>query len=133
MPITIKPKPAGSVAPAPAPGGYAKYLDPKQPVEALKFKQPQGSTTIVKSVGKQVVQEGTVSENVGGTVLETPLMCNVGVSGGKTIGLPGYSNVKIQVSLFMPCEKHDIEATYEFCTDWVSKKIKEATSALGGG
>lgn len=56
----------------------------------------------------------------------------MGVSGGRTINTGNYESVKITVSLNMPCAPTDLDATYEFATNWVGDKLNEAIKGVKG-
>lgn len=58
--------------------------------------------------------------------------CKVRVGGGTTIQTVPYENVRIDVHLEVPCEKSDIDSTYEFASDWVSEKIAAAIKQVKG-
>lgn len=99
-------------------GKYAQHLGHAQSV---------GTTTIQKTVSKQVVHEGQSQE-----VLHPALAgdCRISVTGGRTIATAPYENVRISVSLDMPCTKEGLEGTYEFVTEWVGAKLTEATKVV---
>lgn len=58
--------------------------------------------------------------------------CHVRVGGGQTISTAPYESVRIEISLSVPCEKEQIEETFEFASDWVSQKMMEATKSVKG-
>lgn len=67
-----------------------------------------------------------------GVVLEKPDLCMVTVGGGGTVNLGEYNSAKVHVSLSMPTTKEDLEDTFQFVSDWVSKKIDDAMKEVKG-
>lgn len=94
-------------------------------------KQVVGTVHTQKTVSKQVINEGQHQEMVG-TVQVPAVHAQVTVSGGRTLQTQPFENVKIMVSLTMPCAPSDIDATYEFVTDWVGNKLNDAVSGMKG-
>lgn len=93
-------------------------------------KNVEGSAFAEKG-GKQVVQE---VEPVGEVTSSGP-MANVNVTLGHRRGLPNYSDVRIGVSLTVPCEADEeaIEGAFEFALEWCRNKMDVVAQAVGLG
>jgi hypothetical protein len=53
------------------------------------------------------------------------------VGGSRTINMGNFESVKITVGITLPCNKTDLNESYEMASDWVSEKIMDATKELG--
>lgn len=119
MPIEIKP----SVKPKTAAQGT-------MPNAQLSAKQAIATTSVTPPNGP----ETTTQEAVGDTILFTNPTCNVGVNAAQTINLGNYSNVKLGVSINIPCAHTEIDEVFEFAKAWVDNKMvaltQEATAAV---
>jgi hypothetical protein len=56
----------------------------------------------------------------------------VTVEGGRTLNLGNYESARIGVTITVPCDKGSIEESYQWATDWVSKKIEDAVKEAKG-
>lgn len=142
MGVTILGKaPLGSVAaspfPKPSPVGTE---DGKHDPSASKSKYAKHLTStpatskgsVVKhESGKPPVEVDSFEGTVHGGIVTNGPPAMVTVGGGQTFNTGNYNSVKISVSLSVPCDKEDINATYEFASDWVSARMSEAAKSVG--
>jgi len=83
-------------------------------------------TVVVEATGKMPEQEQvTVSERITDAEL-----CNVGVTLGTTINIGNYENVKVQVSLFVPCQAVEVEEVFDVVSDWVDDKMNKKVDEI---
>ena len=87
-----------------------------------KKEQIKGKTEVLDNEGNVIdTQEEVVAE------IETDdkPMANVGVKLGTTKNLGDYESLRVDVSLFMPCEpkKKAINKTFDKCFAWVDDKL----------
>ena len=93
-----------------------------------------------RNVGKQGVGlvsvklksgvENQTSEKLPITMFKGPT-CNVGFSTATTKNLGNYENVKISVSLNIPCYQDEIDSVFKVVTDWVDTKMGEVLAEIG--
>lgn len=93
-----------------------------------------------KNVGKQGVGvvsikhksgiEEQISEKLPNRLFNGPT-CNVGFSTATTKNLGNYENVKVSVSLNLPCYPDEIDTIFGFASEWVDTKMGEVLSELG--
>jgi len=142
-------KPVQSIAPEddPSAGGEAVGVDqntgevlfdtpaPAAPKpKAAKAAQVKGQTptahitTTNSSDGTTTDEQQVVGEDI---LIEGPA-ANVGVTCSITKNLGNYENVKVQVSLHLPCrlDADEIEETYKQCKEWVDEKIGEINEEI---
>lgn len=74
------------------------------------------------SGGKEVGKTEGV-EKVGEMQAYTQPTCNVGYSAGVTVARKNYSNIKLQVSLHLPCYVGEIDPVFEYASKWVDEKL----------
>jgi hypothetical protein len=57
---------------------------------------------------------------------------NVGVKLGTTISTGNYGSIRIDVSLYMPCDptQEEVDATFEFVKAWVDDKVNGLVSEI---
>jgi hypothetical protein len=97
-----------------------------------------GTTTVTKSksLGGGVKEESLVKSDVEtvnkGLGVAKDQLHMIEVGGGQTINLGNYESARIDVRITVPCTKDDLEAAYEWASDWVSAKIQEAVSSAKG-
>lgn len=140
--LTTKP-PVQSIAPEddPSAGGEATGVDESpapapvaKPKAAPKPAQVKGQTptahitTTNSSDGTTTDEQQVVGEDI---LIEGPA-ANVGVTCSITKNLGNYENVKVQVSLHLPCrlDADEIEETYKQCKEWVDEKIGEINEEI---
>jgi hypothetical protein len=85
------------------------------------------SATAVVSVNGVMTVEDTGEDKV-----FTEPVCNIGVSAAATINTGNYNNVKLGVSLNVPCEHKEIDKVFEFAKEWVDKKMTVLTAQVNG-
>ncbi len=92
-------------------------------IESEKVDGEEGPTTF---------QQLLIGEELGFT--QAP--ANVGVSVTSTVGLPNYSNIKVSVSLNLPCTPDSIANAEAFAWEWceaqMKKRIKELLEESNG-
>jgi len=76
--------------------------------------------------GRLVSEE---QEDLPGASSDGPL-CSVTFSGGFTRQIVQYEPVKVSVSVTLPCEERDLEATYEKAKQFVEEKVQESYEEL---
>lgn len=59
-------------------------------------------------------------------------LASVSVGGSQTINIGDFNSVKISVHLSLPSHIHDLEATFEHASNWVSGKMEESVKAIKG-
>lgn len=93
---------------------------------SMKSKKVATGTTTVEKKGEPPVEEKPVHQLVG--PFEGPT-ANVNVNLGARIGLPNYSDVRVGVSLTLPCEATEagIEAAFEMAEAWCFDKVDKVT------
>lgn len=117
------------------PSLYDVHLSGAAPVKATNLKFTQAVATVQaekhfqKKTGKapQVLQDDSLVVHQG--ILTNTEPCLIKVGGGQTINIGNFESVRLDVSLSMPCEKSEIEATYDYASDWVSTKLMEAINS----
>jgi hypothetical protein len=107
------------------------------PVEKMTMHEAgkgKGNLTIGKAKSGQTTSESMESFEVKSkpvTTLVDPLhLATVTVNAGQTVNLGNYESVKVSVALSLPTHVHDLDASYEFASDWVSTKMAEAVKAI---
>lgn len=88
----------------------------------IEKKQPVGLTVVDDmKTGEHKEMEETVGDPV---ILDKP-MANVGVKVGKTMNLGNYESVRVDVSLYVPCENEDeaINQTFDLVSNWCDLKM----------
>ena len=98
-------------------------MAPKKTKKELKQTTSKVSTTDTN--GTETETEEVMAE----TVYDQPT-CNVGFTAGCTRNMGNYNNVKVSVSLFMPCYPAEVEETFEFVNDWVDGKMQSTIDSL---
>jgi hypothetical protein len=124
MPAVIKP-PTKGVKPKPVPAPVqlvaqdTKSLTPTK----VQMKQAQAHVTTKHKDGSGIEETIPVGEPL---KFEGPT-ANVGYALSMTRKLADFENVKLHVSLNMPCEPsgEGIEMAYEFCRSWVDARLDE--------
>jgi hypothetical protein len=61
-----------------------------------------------------------------GVLVSKPHHLSLWVSGGRTISDGNYGSYRFDVGVTVPCDPENLNAAYDFGTEWVSEKI-EAT------
>jgi hypothetical protein len=100
----------------------------------LKSSPVTGTTHVeIKAKGEQDYSTTLDEQEVvnKGVILPASEMCTVMFEGGRTINLGKFNSARISCSITVPCAKADLDETYEFATEWVSKKIEAATEGMG--
>ena len=87
-------------------------------------------TVSVSSAGKETKESVVV-----GSVVEAPVMANVGVRMSRTINLGNFDSAKVEVSLYVPCAPHTkaIEAGYKLAVTWVDSKMAKLVKDVEDG
>ena len=99
----------------------------------LQSKQIVGnSVTTHKKEGNEVIANQSEEVLHPGFVVSPEDQCFVTSEGSHTINLGNYESAKIVVGLRVFCGKDDINAAYEFATDWISEKIKAEVKKIKG-
>lgn len=89
-----------------------------------------GSVSATSNEGKTLIDEKhTVNKGVMG---DPSQLCQIHSGGSHTINLGNYESAKISVGITVPCNKDEINETYDFATDWVSQKLAEAIKIVKG-
>jgi len=90
----------------------ALTITQKNPIGQVKIQLPDGK-----------VQEHI--ENMAEVISEKP-MANVGMKVGVTKNLGNYESVRIDVSLYLPCDPEDqkINDTFDTISNWVDLKMQ---------
>jgi hypothetical protein len=101
---------------------------------------PKGKATIDKVVTDKktgnVISEDHLnfSEVLGpagsGMAIHVGPSAEVSYTAGFTKGMPNYSAARIDITLKMPCDPGDIDATYEFTEKWVSDRLEKQYGEL---
>ena len=107
--------------------GYDKYghhLDSK-PIKATV------DTTKKSGKVEGATDTYTVELHKGVTIPKEELY-QLTVDGGQTLNLGNYESVRIGVRLQMPTTKGDLEASYEWATDWIGAKIQQCVKDAKG-
>lgn len=106
-------------------GQYMKHLESPAP-EKTKASQVYGTVMVEKTTDSAT--GATIKHQTQVPVLSTPVIgdCKVVVGGGRKITDGNYGNFSVYVSLEVPCTKDSIGETFEFASDWVSTRLKEA-------
>lgn len=89
----------------------------------IEKKQPVADVT----VGKKGESEKVAQIPVGDAVLIDKPMANVGMKVGKTFNLGNYESLRVDISLYLPCEPDDqsVSDTFDLVNTWVDKKMGE--------
>lgn len=111
----------------------------KKSAKAPLAKKEENAKTLLSTAGqdveaKQAHANVSVEDSTNGTVTETiekvgeakkytEPTCNVGMSMGFTKNTGNYENVKVTVSLHVPCLHDEIEDSYEYAKTWVDDKL----------
>lgn len=118
-------KPAQSIAKMDGVSKYAAHLTSTPAIGTVHkvkaAKSIQGAPETIETDTTEVVHPGI-------SVSGAAAMVTVG--GSQTINTGNYSSVRITVELAMPSDPAQIDITYEFASEWVSQKMKEATKGL---
>lgn len=91
---------------------------------AIKFEKKNSTSQVtVESNKKELVNE-TISGGIP-TVLTSEELANVGVSMGATKNLGNFNNMKVNVSLHLPClnNPESIDEAYTKAISWVDAKL----------
>lgn len=101
--------------------------------EHLKSTPVMGTTQIDTKALKEDWVEGEMKQETinKGVIIPASERCEITFEGGRTINLGKFNSARISCSIRVPCHKNDLEATYEFASDWVSNKIMAATEGMG--
>ncbi len=67
-----------------------------------------------------------------GEVIKKPDMCSVGFKLGGTTNTGNFENLRYDVTLNIPCEEKDIDATFEKAKEWVDAKLCSVVSEIEG-
>lgn len=113
----------------PKSSAYAKHLG--EPA-GVPHKAAVGTVSVEKKKDGQVVHQGMTNETVHAGVDSGPETVEISVSGGRTLQTQPFEFVRIDVGLKMNFPKSDMDAGYEFITDWVGSKLQEAEKAFKG-
>jgi hypothetical protein len=111
--------------PKPAQAGkseYSKFLEEPKPKtqELVKGQQVVGTTQVGDAVTHEVVHPGVMGS------------MKVGCGGSRTINLGNYESIKLSCWIEVPCEKTSLAETWDFASDWVGNRLKEAEQAVKG-
>jgi hypothetical protein len=89
----------------------------------IEKKQPV-ALTVVETKGMPAVE---TEEKVGDPVVMDKPMANVGMKVGMTKNLGNYESVRVDVSLYLPCEADDeaVNNTFDLVNTWVDMKMAE--------
>jgi hypothetical protein len=91
--------------------------------------------TSIKNHGGGVKDEKLVSskqETIGMLTVPKNQMHTVEVGGGMTLNLGNFESARLDVRLSVPTTKEDLEAAYDWASDWVSEKLVQASKAAKG-
>ncbi len=94
---------------------------------AKKIVAKKAIASVTKETPDGVVAQH--SEVVGEHLFAEP-MCNIGVSAGATMPVVAYGNVKIGVSLNMPCVEEELDETFAVAKAWVDAKMELLTNEV---
>lgn len=112
---------------------FAEHLG--APVSEVAVKPAVGTVSVslkqAKSQEEHVIKDEQHTLNKG-VIAPKDQMCMVMAGGSHTVNLGNYESAKVSVSVTIPCVKDDLDATYEFATNWVSEKIGEAVQQAKG-
>lgn len=100
----------------------------------IEKKQPMGVSMVEKggtqTIKEEPVGEPVVSPSMGikkvGDIMEAVPYANVGMKVGKTMNLGNYESVRVDVSLYVPCENDDevINQTFDLVSNWCDLKME---------
>jgi hypothetical protein len=98
----------------------------------VKASLPVGTVHVQTKASGVVVHEKETEHTVAhnGLVSSLESGCEITVVGGRTINTGNFNSVKISVGLKVPAEKDNLDAAYDFATNWVSKKLNEAVGSV---
>ena len=115
---------AGTTIDEPTPSIQLSLADKKDEALSIKEHPIKSHTTVLNK------KTGTNKEDtsVVGVVMSTVPMCNVGVQASKTINLGDYNNVKLGVSINIPCAYEEIDVTYVAAKHFVEEKMEDLLS-----
>ena len=51
-------------------------------------------------------------------------LAEVSYAAGFTKGMPNYSSLRVDIGIKVPCPVEDVDETYAFADEWVSKRLK---------
>ena len=126
----VKPNSAPQVLPS-AGAVAASLLAPNEPATQVKVETAKATTTVKYPNGATVNGDETVGEPV---ALVNP--CNVGVRFGRTINTGNYENLRIEVSINVPCPHAEVDGVFVWAKQWADSKlsslIDEVTTAMAG-
>ncbi len=94
--------------------------------EIMEKKQGEAVSTVEPKGMMEAIEVEKVGE---AAVFETP-PCNVGVQASALIPTGNYANVKVGVSLHIPCAHGEIDKVFEFAEAWVDKKMEKLCAKL---
>ena len=88
----------------------------------IEKKQPMGLVVIDGKDGKEEKEEA-----VGDPVISDKPMANVGMKVGVTKNMGNYESVRVDVSLYLPCDSDDdaVNQTFDLVNTWVDLKMDE--------
>lgn len=124
MPLAIGGKKVSSNPNVDVPPNYMEHL-----AGGVKAKAPVGSVSVTKGLSPGLE---TSEELAPKQIIPLHRLAHVSVSAGTTINMGNYESVKIQVSVTVPCDKDDLDSTYEFGVSWVDEKMKKAMAEIKG-
>lgn len=130
MALTItggKPKPAKT-----AKGGtdYSAHLG-----GPMASKAGSGNLEIIKKNNKDKTEVLLAAEEhqvPAGPMIPVDQLASVSVGGSQTINIGNFESVKISVNLTLPSHIHDLDATFEHASNWVSGKMEESVKQIKG-
>lgn len=108
-------------------------IEKKQPmaeVTVQKGKEPETHESIKVGAAKLGLTGGKV-EKVGDVMQVLP-MANVGVKVGMTKNLGNYESLRVDVSLYMPCDPDDqsMHDTFDLVQNWCDLKMQSIMEEL---
>lgn len=108
---------------------YDKHLEEPTSYKSVPAVGTVSATKKVAGEAEKLIKDEQQTVHPG-IVLKQSELCMVTVGGGTTIATAPYENVKLSVSLSMPCKREELEETYDFVTNWVSMKMEAATKQI---
>lgn len=109
-----------------------------KPSEFAAHFGPKTASPIVGNVSvttKTATGEKTVAKEEHlhpGVITPDKELIRLTVEGGSTVNLGNYESARISVQLQVPTTASELEAAYDWCADWISKKIEAAVKSAKG-
>lgn len=146
MPVVFgQQKAVEPVAEKPEPPKEEKEKKPKKAAAHDSGWQSNGDkpgTQVPATVGKQGAMQTKVvhpdgaeefeTEHMGFIVAQAPL-CAVSVGAGATMNMGNYQSLKVSIMCSIPCEKKNIDPTYEQAAGFVEEKLQALMAKLAPG